>query len=120
MAELADGRDGAKSSDEVELALLGQRRAQPLAKPELRGPPTWLASGSSDVVRVVSRTCSSISFRNCSMRAAAATALARSTRMIAKLRLAIGEVELDQARGHQHAPDQDEEDDHVLAEEPAA
>src|SRR5262249_58232950 len=34
------------------------------------------------------------------------------------LGLAVREVELDQARGHQHAADQDEEDDDVLAKEP--
>ena len=73
----------AKDPEEVELALLGQRRAQPLAEAELPGP-TWLASGSSDAVRVVSRTCCSTSFRNCSIRAAAATAFARSTRTIAR------------------------------------
>ena len=72
-----------RTLEEIELALLRQRRSQTLAEIPASPGPTWLASGSSDAVRVVSRTCSSTSFRNCSMRAAAATAFARSTRTIA-------------------------------------
>ena len=40
--------------------------------------------------------------------------------MIIKGSVPVGEVELDQARRHQHATHQDEKDDDVLAEEPAA
>ena len=73
----------AEEAQEVELALLGQRRAQ-LASESERSESELAGGRVVGRSRVVSRTRCSMSRRNCSILAAAATALARSSRTIAR------------------------------------
>ena len=119
MAELADGGDVAKDSEEVELALLGHGRAQPLAKSQLG----WSHLAG---VGIVGRGPGRLAHLQLDLFQKLLDAGRRGHRLRALhpedriLSLSVGEVELDQARGHQHAPDQHEEDDDVLAKEPTA
>ena len=103
MAELADGWDVAKDSQEIELALLRQRRSQPLPKSQPRRAHLQL-----DLFQKL---------LDASRRRHRLRALDPDDRALS---FPVGEVELDQARRHQHATHQDEKDDDVLAEEPAA
>ena len=119
MAELADGGDVAKDSEEVELALLGHGRSQSLAKSQL---------GWSHLARVgiVGRGPSRLAHLQLDLFQKLLDTGRRGHRLRAfdpedrVLSLSVGEVELDQTRRHQHTPDQHEEHDDVLAEEPAA
>ena len=119
MAELADGWDVAKDSQEIELALLRQRRSQPLPKSQPRR--AHLAR-----VGIVGRGPGRLAHLQLDLFQKLLDASRRRHRLRAldpddrALSFPVGEVELDQARRHQHATHQDEKDDDVLAEEPAA
>ena len=119
MAELGHGGRVAEDPEEIELALLGQRRAQPLAESQLglahlarvgivgRGPgrvPHLLLDVLQELL-------------DASRRRHRLRALDSDDRALG---FPVGEVDLDQAGGHQHAANEDEEDDDVLAIEPAA
>ena len=108
-----------RTLQEVELALLGQRRAQSLAKAEPALPhlarvgivgdgPGRLAHLLLDLLQEL---------LDPGGRGHRLGALDPDDRALG---LPVGEVELDQARRHQHAADEDEQDDDVLAEEPPA
>ena len=119
MAQLDDGGDVAKDPEKVQLALLRQRRSQAFSKFE----PccSHLAS-----VRIVGRGPGRLAYLLFDLLQELRDPGSRGHRLRAfdpddrGLSLSVGKVELDQARRHQHATNQNEKDDDVLAEEPAA
>ena len=118
VADLGDGRDVAQEPQKVQLALLGQGRAQslaegqpPAADPGRRGIVGCglrrLAHLTLDVLHELLDACGGRhGFR----------ALDTDDRA---LRFLVGEVQLDEARRHQHPADQHQEDDDVLPEQSA-
>ena len=119
VAQRADRGNITQHSQEVELALLGHGRAQSLAKAQLG----WSHLAG---VGIVGRGPGRLAHLQLDLFQKLLDAGRRGHRLRALhpedrvLSLPVDEVELDKARGHQHAADQHEEDDDVLAEEPAA
>src|SRR6185369_8569837 len=118
MTELADRGNVAQRPEEIELALLGDRRRQSLAEPEYASPG---AARGGIVGGRASRVADLL--LDLGQELLDARGGRDGVRPLdpddGPLRLPVGEIELDEARGHQHAPDQEEEHDDVLAEEPA-
>ena len=119
MAQLVDRRHVAEEAQEVELALLGQGRAEPPAEGELPEPELGRRGVVGGGPRGLAHPTLGVpdELLDLGRRGRGRRALHPDDR---PLGLLVDEVQLDQARGHQHAAHQADEDDDVLPEQPAA